>query len=489
MKYIQIVLITLVATLTGCKKFLDVTPNDKVFENELFTNRDGFENALADVYYGLTTPALYGRELKYGMLDVMAGYWNIPAQQNPYSNIIGLNYQLPAYQPMISGIWSGLYTAINKTNTILKNIENIKDDKYYSLIKGEATGMRAFAHLELLRLFGSSIKQEGAGAKAIPYYQSAGNLPQPFLSAGEVIERVERDLSEAELLLKNDTIKTIGRTTNGNGFGTIRYNSLIDRRGIRMNFYAVLGLKARLSMWAGKQEEAYTRANAVITELQSNQQAAIRLITSTDVTSRNKRFAVENLFGLYIYNHRDMLAGYLPDITATASPVLVPQYTYLMNNLYRNSVHGSANDYRWINWFGVIGTNQYRFTKLEIDTLSTATQDQFEVNMIALPEMYFIMAETKVATDPQLAMQWLNRLRLSRNLSAEIPYDPATTTQEMVMNFIIDESRKEYPGEGYVYLMYKRMYRPMVRPTGTIQPDISVYRLPIPVDETIYNNP
>lgn len=483
----HIALLALV-TLTGCKKFLDVTPNDKVFENELFNSRDGFESALADVYYGITHPNLYGRELKYGMLDAMAGYWNIPAQQNPYSNVIGLNYQLPVYQTMLSNIWSGLYTAINKTNTILKNIENIKGDKYYDLIKGEATGMRAFAHLELLRLFGPVISQEGAGAKAIPYYQAAGNLPQPLISAGEVISRIDKDLADAELLLQNDTIKTIGRSTNGNGFGTIRYNSLIDRRGIRMNYYAVLGLKARLSMWAGKPEEAYTRANAVITQLETNRDAAIRLVGSTDVSSRNKRFTVENLFGLYIYNHRDMLAGYLPDFAATATPTLIPQYNYLMNNLYKNSVHGSVNDYRWLNWFGVIGTSQYRFTKFEIDTLPSSSQDQYEVALLALPEMYFIMAETKAVTDPALAMQWLNKLRFTRNLTTGIPYDPATTTPEMVMSFIIDESRKEYPGEGYVYLMYKRMFRPLVRPTGTIPADLTIYHLPLPVDESIYNN-
>jgi len=483
MKCIHIALFALLLTGSGCKKFLDVTPNDKVFENELFTNRDGFESALADVYYGLAHPGLYGRELKYGMLDVMAGYWNIPAQQNSYSNVIGLNYQLPAYQGLLPVIWSGLYTSINKTNTILKNIENIKDDKYYQLIKGEAIGMRAFAHLELLRLFGPVIAQEGAGAKAIPYYQAAGNLPQPFLSAAEVMGKIEKDLTDAEQLLKNDTIKTIGRSTNGNGFGTIRYNSLIDRRGIRMNYYAVLGLKARLSMWAGKSEEAYTRANRVVTELEDNPAAEIHLNAS------GKRFTEENLFGLYIYNHREILAGYLPDITATASPVLVPQYTYLANNLYKNPVHGSVNDYRLINWFGLIGTNQYRFIKLQIDTMPSASQDQFEVAMVALPEMYFIMAEAKASTEPELAMQWLNKLRSTRNLTTDIPYDPATTTPEMVLNFIIDESRKEYPGEGYVYLMYKRMFRPMVRPTGTIPADLSVYRLPVPVDETIYNNP
>jgi len=487
--YILLLAIGFLVLATGCKKFLDIRPDNLVFEEDLFEARDGFESALADIYDRLGTSSLYGREMKFGLMDAMVGYWQIPVQQHTYTQATAMDFSQTNNRTRVDAMWSGLYNAINKTNHILKNIDRIKGDDYYDLVRGEALGLRAFLHLELLRLFGPVIKEEGLGERAIPYYKEVKNNPQPFKTAGEVLQLIEEDLVAAEKALENDPIRTYGRTGNGNGYGSIRYNSLLDRRGIRMNYLAVLGLKARKSMWEGNLEEAYNRAEFVI----NNLNGAVRLINASDVASsyqRINRFTPENLFGLYARKQRDLITAYLPDIAnlnTTASSVLLPQYTWYYNNYYNNSVHGSVNDYRLQNWFAQTSNSQYRFVKLEINPDDTEFLHQFEIPMVALPEMYFIMAEAKAHTDPEAALEILNRFRLSRNLSTPIPYDEGVTTTQSVIDYVFAEATKEYVGEGMMYLMYKRAFRPIVRPTGTVQPSLSNMRFPIPVDEDVYN--
>ena len=53
-----IVLIVITVLMTGCKKFLDVPPKDKVPQSVLFKDEQGFKDALIGVYLGMDKPIL-----------------------------------------------------------------------------------------------------------------------------------------------------------------------------------------------------------------------------------------------------------------------------------------------------------------------------------------------------------------------------------------------------------------------------------------------
>src|SRR5690606_29749210 len=113
-------------------------PIDRLYENELFVDRYGFESALSSVYNSLGSNALYGRELKFGFLETLVGsYNNITATGHRYYRHNRHEYTFPATQSSINGIWSGFYNSINQLNIILNNVDNISTDPYHDLVKGE----------------------------------------------------------------------------------------------------------------------------------------------------------------------------------------------------------------------------------------------------------------------------------------------------------------------------------------------------------------
>ncbi|MNT53219.1 SusD family protein [compost metagenome] len=96
-----------------------------------------------------------------------------------------------------------------------------------------------------------------------------------------------------------------------------------------------------------------------------------------------------------------------------------------------------------------------------------------------------IAAESNAAANPTKAMEYLNLVRKSRNISTDLVLNTAMTTQQL-KDLIFDEMRKENIGEGYLFTEYKRLYRAIDRPT-LVQPKNEIFRLPIPDDELLYN--
>lgn len=63
---------TLMPAMTSCDDFLDVRPKGEKVEDDLFKDSSGFEDAIYGVYGSLVTETLYGRDLLWGLTDVMA---------------------------------------------------------------------------------------------------------------------------------------------------------------------------------------------------------------------------------------------------------------------------------------------------------------------------------------------------------------------------------------------------------------------------------
>ncbi|WP_407947450.1 RagB/SusD family nutrient uptake outer membrane protein [Pedobacter riviphilus] len=257
-----------------------------------------------------------------------------------------------------------------------------------------------------------------------------------------------------------------------------------------MNYYAVLALLARKSQWEGNQQEAFIRAKRVVDELANSN--AVALISGKDIASNYQpdlRFASENIFGLYVndFKKQNITNGILPGLQDGygTNTVLLPDYDYLNANLYSKAESGSTNDYRLLYWFASY-QGVYRLIKFQIDDNAATFYNQYEVTMISLAEMYYIMAEAKLDTDPQNAIDILNQLRKSRNLITPIAYSN-TLTKPQLLQYIIDEARKQSIGEGYMYGMYKRLYVDFFKKSGTVKASKNIYVLPIPIDENIYN--
>lgn len=117
--YTLIVLCTMGA-FTGCSDWLDYTPKDKETEDQTFSSKQGFYTAVNGVYNRLIDDVMYGKNLTYGMLDLMGKRYNVPdrlrysvgSSSLNASVIAGYSYSDIDFSPIIESIWEEAYSTI-----------------------------------------------------------------------------------------------------------------------------------------------------------------------------------------------------------------------------------------------------------------------------------------------------------------------------------------------------------------------------------------
>lgn len=144
----------LLLSLSACNQWLEVEPKTEIKSDKMFENETGFRDALIGCYMMMADSTLYGRESTVCFFDVLAQQYDM-ATNNPYNNL--KQYRYESYTGTIDGIWQKTYRIIANLNALLE----VSDEKKailhpttYGIIKGEAIGLRAFLHFELLRIFG-----------------------------------------------------------------------------------------------------------------------------------------------------------------------------------------------------------------------------------------------------------------------------------------------------------------------------------------------
>lgn len=491
-RYTYLLLIMLgVLPLASCKKWLDVDPKSQVSAADLLTTNEGYGSALGGVYYNLSKTSLYGRELQYNLMDVLAQYWDMNATSHLMYQASKYNYKDQSTMTKINSIWSEMYIAIANTNQILKSLDKTdsKSISHYNLIKGEALGLRAFMHMELLKMFGQVIKTGGMDKPAIPYRTSFDHVAKVFETSRQVFQLIDKDLAEARTLLQNDPIKTLGRTGNSNSTGSLNYDAIMDRRGSRMNYYAVLGLQARNSQLKGDQDGAYQYAMELINEVKTNE--VIRFTTASEIhtpsiiTFRDVKFSAEMIFSLYDNDHFKNAGPYMgyPDFTALNNGGLLVNYNRMKNFVYASTTEGSGDDYRFKYWFPSAG--QPIFLKFIAATVVSGMGVGYypEVSLMRLPEIYFIAAESQIGKNNQLALDLLNEVRITRGLVQPLTLT-TLNTDEAILTAIVNEERREFLGEGQLFLQHKRRFRDIIMDNGArIIASEPIFVFPIPDSE------
>lgn len=482
MKNINIKLITLLFSVFAlafgsCSKWLDVTPEDNVYADDAFKDLKGFESGLAGVYNSMTTSNLYGAELKYNFADALAGYWQISNSSNSNYYVSNYDFAEQGVQNRINNIWAELYKSIHQVNIMFDYLDNLKGGKEKNLVRGELLGLRAFLHLEVFKWFGPVVKVEGSNSKAVPYYTTSSKKPQSFLNTATFFEQAEKDLLEAIELLAEDPMKEIGRVGNGNSnSSSLNYSYLLNYRGARSNIYAVRAMLARLYELKGDNLKAGETAKLLIDELKANPKIDIALMTEKDVNNtvsdKDIRFSKENLFAIIKNESHTSNLPYFG-----TGRTLIPAYAGFLQNLYTKG-SGASSDYRLIQW-KISGA----FSKfLNPDAISNASVRRNELKLISLPELYFMTIEANLEANPALSVQLLNELRAKRGLSA-ITYDNSAK----LLNIYIDEVRREFIGEGFLFTFYKRLFHSIYKPSGEVAPSLNIFKLPIPLDEETFN--
>jgi hypothetical protein len=169
----------LILLLGSCKKWIDVKPSDRLTEDQLFSTRQGYLNALNGIYIELTNAAIYGDKMTVSNLDVMAQYYVTSSTTHKFYSYANFDYKSDTTK-VYDNMWKKAYELIINCNVIIERCgesgNEVLNGTYFGIVKGEALALRAMLHFDMLRLFGPIYTQADKDKPCIPY--STASRPQ-----------------------------------------------------------------------------------------------------------------------------------------------------------------------------------------------------------------------------------------------------------------------------------------------------------------------
>ncbi|MFR1241193.1 MAG: RagB/SusD family nutrient uptake outer membrane protein [Butyricimonas faecihominis] len=252
-------------TISSCSNWLDVQPKTEVKQDKMFETESGFKDALIGCYMLMGDASIYGRELTYTFLEVLAQQYEFVNAYNPYQNVKLYSYSTSNVESIINNIWSKQYKVIANLNAILEYIEyrkNILHPVNYANIKAQALGLRAFLHFDLLRMFGWGDlvnTPSNLDKLCIPYVTRYNKETTKQSTVREVLQYIHADLEIAEeLLAYNDVYH---QKTQDDDYELPNDDGFYDAPRGFFNYYAARATQARVYMWEGNYEAALERVS------------------------------------------------------------------------------------------------------------------------------------------------------------------------------------------------------------------------------------
>ena len=463
-KTVMAVGITIAAT--SCEGFLDITPDGQVKRDEMLATNEGVEDALYGVYAKLRNTTLYGQEMYFSSLEIMSQ--TLYCYGNTGVTALGqYDYNNTTVKNVFAMIWNDMYNNISNVNSVL-NAPLVDGANAYpaNIYKGEALALRAMMHFDLMRLFAEQITVN-PNAKGIPYATEFSLNTPDFETLAENYNHVLADLQEAERLLADE-----GEYENTTSF-------MADRQ-IHLNLHAVRALMARVFLTKGDKEKALEYAEKVIA--QSGRQLKTKTEVINDVAGVLSK--KECLFGVYFSGFYTQVSAKLQQTISYSSLDLRGDFM----EMYEKGVSGL--DFRTTAYFTSVdlgGTAKYRLSKFTDiydlqNNASARPADLIQgINMIRLPEMYYIAAECLLDKDYPKALDYFNEVVTNRGLDALSGEGEETLTQEVINT----ERYKEMIGEGQTFFNMKRLNLsiPSYDNSVTYRPEDGIYVVPIPDSE------
>ena len=454
----------------GCNSWLDVKPYDSMAEDQLYSTENGIQRALNGLYLSLASNDLYAENLGGGAIDVLGQRYKL-SSGHTYYDLSEYKYTNDGPKGTFESIWKAAYKLIADCNEFLEKVPEHQDllsHVNYRMSMGEALAIRTLLHFDMFRIFGPVYSEANKKESSIPYYNMVTDVTRPILPADELVEHLFADIDSAIVLLSEDVILTEG---------IVKDEDFWDYRNLRLNYYAVWALKARMCWYLGDEyaDEAYRIATTLLegkdpkTNEANNFNTAFTPVSQT-VAVKDRVFFCEELFALHNMKRTTMYKELF-------SSDLEDDNILLSTESYINKLYDEPNDYRRHSWEVATGrqtSGLMVFVKYAEQTENRSDPYLYEIqSMLRLSELYLIAAAT--TNDDVVASSWLEKLRMIRGYqSGMVGSDVQTTLRQ--------EWEKEFYGEGQYYYYLKRNGITSVSgPNGSKKPN---YIIPLPESET-----
>lgn len=444
----------LILLLGACKKWIDVKPNDRLTEDQLYSTQQGYLNALNGIYIELTNPAIYGDKMTVSNLDIMAQYYVMNSTTHKYYQYANWDFTADTPKVVFDNMWKKSYELILNCNVIIERCgedgNGVLTNPYFGLVKGEALALRAMLHFDMLRLFGPIYTQADKDKPCIPYNTASRPQSSALLGSAEVMQHIMDDLNAAAALLKDvDPIITDGvrHSAGANGSNDLQY------RQYRLNYYAVKALRARAYLWMQDKTKAGEEARLLLSETLNPAKPIFPLVVTPETdTSKNTAadfdhmFRTQVMFGLYKTNRQTIYNTYFsPEILENSR---LSFNSYNDNEDRLNLMFDDGRDYRKQSWITLSTPANKYLTHIKF-SFGAYNPSPNMMPLIRMGEILLMAAECSNTVDEGKA--YLNQLRLARNA-----VDLNPTSMAQLKDFITNEFRKEMIGEGQMFFYYKR---------------------------------
>jgi hypothetical protein len=348
-----------------------------------------------------------------------------------------------------TGAWDNLYDMINDANILIEGIpEGVITEANRTKYTGEAYFMRALALHHLVRIFGYEPGMAPTQGEAAGFDVGVVVPTSPTLDVSDVTFEARKSVTEVYQQIISDI-----------GSATTALEQESDSGPFFITSAAAQALLARVHLYEKDYGGAETAAQAAI------DLSGARLATSDEVESLFDETATnpEAIFTIDVDpatesgGVNDGLAAYtsmqwfgqiptqdLIDLYEAGDARLAAWYTPCFND-----VTGDAN-----NICSAVNSGNLELHKY------AAEQGQFADDYIHFrySEMLLIQAEARYYESGSVqAINRLNDLRAERNTSPLIPAN--YTTEQEVLDVILDERRRELVAEGHRFFDLKRLGR------------------------------
>jgi len=393
------------STLVSCKKLIQIpaNPPTEITRQQAFADSATAISAVAGVYsytpsqnqqgipyedgYFTLTTALSGHEVSF------------TGSYGDYEQFY--SYTLTPQNAELNQLWTTPYAAIYQVNDVLAGITNNSSlsASFVKQITGEMKVIRAFYYFNMVNLFG--------GVPLVTTTDYATNAQLPKATAAAVYTQVLTDL--------NDAVKKLPATYPSNGH-------------VRANLYTAIALQAKVHLYQGNWQAAYTEADSVI------RLGGFSLLTDPSTVFLDG--SAEAIWQVPIENAYGGSGDAQDFIPYSGTP------PYIVTDSLLNSFENG--DLRKAAWLGasVVGSDTlyYPFKYKDKSPTSPAT----DFMMLRLAEMYLIRAEAaaELNTNLNVAVADINTIRQRAGLAPTTV--TAASSQMAILAAIRQERRIEF---------------------------------------------
>ena len=456
-KFKYVFLLAFSVSLWGCNSVLeDVEPSTAISFNAALSSEAGISAVRTSMYskiysnFALTTEYMLAPDAIADLSRNRPGSTRFNNFNQALGTVLGAS---------ISPF--GGYEVIQDANLLIGGIEDgILDDETKAQYEGEALAIRAWIFHHMARSYGYEPGNEGNGPEA-SWNQSIMLRTQPTL-----------DLADAGSIARSTVDETYAQIIADLDAAEQRLTGVNLSKGYA-NLAFVLGIRARVELYAGNYTNAATYAQRAI-----DASGASLVSTADGVANMFSQSNPEAIFEMVINPSTEAIAGSNVN-NGLAAYTSVQWAAQIPTNNVMDSY--SAGDYRLDGWFGACPLTDCDDINDEgvVLTKWNGWKGNLvdDVTYLRVAEMYLIRAEAlaKASSNPADGVAPLQALRTARNAGPI----PATATANITAfeDFILEERIRELVGEGHRFYDLKRTGRHIPNLDGSPKIRLDSYRM------------